>query len=130
LLQAQFEIQITDSSQGMESKKKMKVAKLNDNIIFTLLCCDPIADAGAPDFKPLQPSDHIKKANNRFEKMGYNTSKSKLPNEKGKSKRIASQSTKSMKPAATKSSSRVDLHKSLFPSITWATTIPTLTHHH
>jgi hypothetical protein len=43
----------------------MKVAKLNDNVLFTFLR-DPIVDAiaGATNFKPIQPSDHLKKANN------------------------------------------------------------------
>jgi hypothetical protein len=78
-----------------ESWKKMKVARLNDNVLFTFLH-DPIdgAIACAPDFKPHRPSNHLKKANSHFEKMGYDTSKSKLPNEKGKSKWIASQFTK------------------------------------
>jgi hypothetical protein len=40
--------------------------------------------------KPLRPSDHIKKANDHFEKMGCDATKSKHENEKGKSKRIAS----------------------------------------
>ncbi len=77
----------------------MKVAKLDDNVLFTFLR-EPTVDAiaVATGFKPIRPSDHLKKANDHFEKMGYDTTKSKLPNEKGKSKRIASQSTK---PAAT-----------------------------
>jgi hypothetical protein len=109
------------------SRKKMKVAKLNDNVLFTFLG-DPIVDAiaGATNFKPIQPSDHLKKANNHFEKMGYDTTKSKLPNEKGKSKRIASQSTK---PADT-AVRRPDLRHSLFPSVIWVTAFPALTHRH
>jgi hypothetical protein len=49
----------------------MKVARLNDNILFTFLC-DPIVDAiaCAPDFKPHRSSNHLKKANSHFEKMG------------------------------------------------------------
>ncbi len=80
--------------QHKESKKKMKVAKLNDNVLFTFLR-DPIVDAiaGADTFKPIRPSDYLKKANNHFEKIGYDTTKSKLPNVKGRSKRIA-ESTK------------------------------------
>jgi hypothetical protein len=72
----------------------MKVAKLNDNVLFTFLR-DPIVDAiaGADTFKPIRPSDYLKKANNHFKKIGYDTTKSKLPNVKGKSKRIA-ESTK------------------------------------
>jgi hypothetical protein len=67
-----------------ELRKKMKLARLNDNVLFTFLC-DPIVDAiaGAPDFKPHRPSNHLKKADSHFEKLGYNTSKSKLPNKKG-----------------------------------------------
>jgi hypothetical protein len=59
------------------SKKKMKVAKLNDNVLFTFLP-DPIVDAivGADNFKPLRPSDYVKKANNHFEKIGYDFTKS------------------------------------------------------
>jgi hypothetical protein len=55
----------------------MKVATLNNNVLFTFLR-DPIVDAiaGATDFKPIRPSDHLKKANNHFEKMGYDTTKS------------------------------------------------------
>ena len=50
-----------------ERRKKMCVAKLNDNVLFTFLR-DPIVDAtiGATDFKPLRPSNHLKKANNHF----------------------------------------------------------------
>jgi hypothetical protein len=81
--------------QHKESKKKMKVAKLNDNVLFTFLR-DPIVDAivGSTGFKPIRPSDYLRKANNHFEKIGYDTTKSKQPNEKGRSKMIASQSTK------------------------------------
>jgi hypothetical protein len=80
--------------QHKEPKKKMKVVKLNDNVLFTFLP-DRIVDAiaGAATFKPVQSSDYLKKANNLFEKIGSNTTKWKLPNIKGKSKRIA-QSTK------------------------------------
>jgi hypothetical protein len=72
------------------SKKIMKFAKLNDNFLFTFLR-DPIVDAitGGANFKPLRPSDHLKKANNHFKKIGYDFTKSKLPNVKGRSKRIA-----------------------------------------
>jgi hypothetical protein len=61
--------------------------------------------------------------------MGYGTSKFKLPNKKGKSKWIASQSTK---PAATiNAPSKGDLHYySIFPSVEWDTAIPALTHRH
>ena len=67
----------------------MKVAKLNDNVLFTFLR-DPIVDAiaGADTFKPIRPSDYLKKANNLFEKIGYDTTKSKLPNVKGRSMRM------------------------------------------
>jgi hypothetical protein len=109
------------------SRKKMRVAKLNDNVLFTFLR-DPLVDAiaGATDFKPIRPSDHLKKANNHFQKIGYDTTKSKQPNEKGKSKRIASLSTK---PAATPVR-RPDLRHSLFPSVIWVTAFPALTHMH
>jgi hypothetical protein len=74
----------------------MKVARLKDNIIFTFLCDHPIVNAiaCALDFKPHHPSNHLKKVKSHFEKMGYNTSISNFPNKKGKSKQIASQSTK------------------------------------
>jgi hypothetical protein len=87
----------------------MKVARLNDNILFTFLR-DPIvgASASAPDCKPFGPSNHLKKANNHFEKMGYNKAKSKVPNEKGKSKWIASQATKQ---ATVITSLHVNLHQ-------------------
>jgi hypothetical protein len=67
--------------------------------------------------------------NNHFEKIGYDTSKSKLPNIKGKSKRIA-QSTNKVATAAIVPSSPMDLHHSLFPSVQWVTAIPALTHWH
>jgi hypothetical protein len=62
--------------QHKETKKKMKVARLGDNVLFTFLR-DPIADAiaGAANFKPVRPSDYLKKANNHFEKIGYDMSK-------------------------------------------------------
>jgi hypothetical protein len=50
-----------------------------------------------------------------------------LPNEKRKSKRIASQSTK---PVAIVAPSQLDLHESIFSSVEWATAIAALTHRH
>ncbi len=116
--------------QHKESKKKMKVAKLNDNVLFTFLR-DPIVDAiaGADTFKPIRPSDYLKKANNHFEKIGYDTTKSKLPNVKGRSKRIA-ESTKKGATAAVVPFPRRDVGHSLFPSVQWETAIPALTHRH
>jgi hypothetical protein len=73
-----------------KESKKMKVAKLNDNVLFTFLRDLVVnAIAGADTFKPIQPSDYLKKANNHLEKIGYDTKKSKLPNMKGKLKWIA-----------------------------------------
>jgi hypothetical protein len=86
-----------------------------------------IAIATAADFKPLQSSNHLKKANNHFEKMEYDKLKSKHPTEKGKSRRIASQT---LKLAAVVASSQGDLRDSLFPFIEWPITIPALTHCH
>jgi hypothetical protein len=107
----------------------MKVAKLKDNVLFTFLQ-DPIlvdAIASSTNFKPVRPSDYLRKANNHFEKIGYDTTKSKQPNEKGRSERIASQSTK---PSAAIAPSREDLCHSLFPSVNWSTAILALTHRH
>jgi hypothetical protein len=98
----------------------MKVAKLSDNVPFTFLH-DPIVDviAGGANFKTLCPSDHLKKANNQFENIGYDFSKSKLPNAKGRSNRIAaSQSTITPVVATVVSPSTrcQDLCQSIFPS--------------
>jgi hypothetical protein len=117
-----------------ESKKKMKVAKLNDGVLFTFLR-DPIVDAiaGGANFKPLRPSDHLKKANNHFEKIGYDFSKSKHTNVRGMSKRIAASQSTTTPVAATivsPSSRQEDLCQSIFPSCQWGTTIPALTHRH
>ncbi len=68
----------------------MKVAKLNDNVIFTFLH-NPIVNAiaGGANVQTLCPSDNLTKANNHFENVGYDYTKSELPNVKGRSKRIA-----------------------------------------
>jgi hypothetical protein len=115
------------------SKKKMKVAKLNDNVIFTFLR-NPIVNAiaGGANVKPLCPSDHLKKANNHFENVGYDFTKSELPNVKGRSKRIAASQSTTKPVVATvvppSSRRQDDLCQSIFPSCQWVMAIPALTH--
>jgi hypothetical protein len=96
----------------------MKVAKLNDIVLFTFLR-NPIVDAiaSATDFKPIRPSGYLKKANNHFKKIGYDTTKSKQPYKKGKSKRIVQQTNKAPLSTPRASLRGTDLPQSLFPTV-------------
>ena len=114
-----------------DSLTKMKVAKLTDNVLFTFLR-DPIVDeiAHSPTFKPIRPSDHIRKANSHFEKIGYDTTKSKHPMENGKSRRIATNLQDTKKPAAKVRRVSANDHETVFPDVAWDTALPALSHRH